>query len=135
MAPAQLRRDCQQQLSWRAFCASVQATAAAFEAHPKAVAAWKLLLQVSNEVKAARSFPDCSCLGHQVAWREADDGSMVSASLHAGRTIEALLQEPAAGGGWADLQLWQRVEVARDVLAGGVHALMRMRPWVSVFLV
>lgn len=59
---------------------------------------------------------------------------MMSVSLYAGRTVEALLQEPAAAGGWADLQLWQRVEVARDVLAGGVHALMRMRPWVSHLL-
>jgi hypothetical protein len=82
-------------------------------------------------VKAARSLPDCSCLGHQVAWKEAADGSMLSVSLYAGRTVEALLQGPAAHGGWADLALWQRVEVARDVLAGGVHALLRMRPWVS----
>jgi hypothetical protein len=89
------------------------------------------LPQMSNEVKAARSLPDCSCLGHQVAWREAGDGRVMSVSLYAGHTVETLLQEPMASGGWADMQLCQRVEVVRDVLAGGIHALTKMRPWVS----
>jgi len=56
---------------------------------------------------------------------------MMCVSLYAGRTVEALLQEPAARGGWADLNLQQRVEVAREVLAGGLHALSKLRPWVS----
>lgn len=86
---------------------------------------------MSNEVKAAKCLPLCSCLGTQVAWKEASDSSVLSISLYAGHTVEALMQEPSAQGGWADLDLWQRVEVARGVLAGGVHALMKMRPWVS----
>lgn len=90
-----------------------------------------LSLQVSNEVKAARSLPDCSSLGHHVAWKDGADGSMLSVSLYAGCSVETLLQLPAAKGGWADLDLQQRVEVARDVLAGGVLALIKMRPWVS----
>lgn len=89
------------------------------------------LWQVSNEVKAARSLPNCSCLGHQVAWKDAPDGSMMCVSLYAGRTVEALLQEPATKGGWSDLNLQQRLEVAREVLAGGLHALSKLRPWVS----
>jgi hypothetical protein len=87
--------------------------------------------QLANEVKAAKSVPHSSSLGQQLAWQEAADGRALSVSIYAGPTVEALLQEPAARGGWADLQLWQRVEVVRDLLAGGVHALMRMRPWVS----
>ena len=86
---------------------------------------------MSNETKAAKALPNCSSLGHQVAWQDAQDGSVLSLSLYAGPTVEALLQQPVAQGGWSGLSLQQRVEVARDVLAGGVHALIKMRPWVS----